>query len=564
MKDEINSILDNLLISKNISSKIYSKLVVKDFKICKFRILAKVHKEKFSLRPIVNSINSITSNFCILIDCILKTFIFKMDSFILDSQNMIQKLEGKYFEKDSFLFSCDFESLYSNIRLDDALEKICDFLSNKLINEELSIKGFHDIMEIIFNYNFFSFNNIIYKQILGIAMGSIAGPSIANIYVFILEKSFLNSHRDITYFRFIDDIFLITPNSFEISNLADHFNYLKLNCVHNDIVNFLDLNIKLDKTTSKLKFSIFFKKTNTFSYLLNSSNHKDSIFKNIPKSLFIRIRRICSNYSDYLYFSHLLYFQLIERGYDKKILSQNIRTLGRIERKNFIDYKPKKDFQNEKNYFLFVLAFKFNYLNLEKTFSFIFDSLKSKYNWLELYNLKIIYKRESNLRDVFVFNKKETNCSKKKFNKCKKNNCMYCKFACDDSEILINKLSLPILSNSNCDATNLVYVIKCLRCKIYYIGQTKNIKKRLSNHFFNIKHFEPYVNCVNDVSQHFKLKNHNYEKDFIYFIIKNDIIDLQARLNFEAFVINLFTSLNVKIINEFIPFIYNINHLKLN
>ena len=57
------------------------------------------------------------------------------------------------------------------------------------------------------------------------------------------------------------------------------------------IVNFLDLNISLDKTSLKLKYSIYFKKTNTFYYLSTSSNHKNSIYK---KSLFMRIRRNCS------------------------------------------------------------------------------------------------------------------------------------------------------------------------------------------------------------------------------------------------------------------------------
>ena len=41
-------------------------------------------------------------------------------------------------------------------------------------------------------------------------MGNIAAPSIANIYLAILEQNFLNIHADdiLAYYRFIDDIFM--------------------------------------------------------------------------------------------------------------------------------------------------------------------------------------------------------------------------------------------------------------------------------------------------------------------------------------------------------------------
>jgi hypothetical protein len=87
---------------------------------------------------------------------------------------------------------------------------------------------------------------------------------------------------------------------------------LNLNIVHAKSICFLDLLISYDYITHNLKFSLNIKPTNTFSYLLKGSNHLDFIFNNIPKSLFIRIRRICSEYSDYLYFSIKLACQLVE------------------------------------------------------------------------------------------------------------------------------------------------------------------------------------------------------------------------------------------------------------
>ena len=69
-----------------------------------FRILTKLHKEEFSLRPIVNCRNHPTSNISMLVDIILKNFVKNSESFILDSQNLIQKLYRSFLPSDYKIF----------------------------------------------------------------------------------------------------------------------------------------------------------------------------------------------------------------------------------------------------------------------------------------------------------------------------------------------------------------------------------------------------------------------------------------------------------------------------
>ena len=133
----------------------------------------------------------------------------------------------------------------------------------------------------------------------GIAMGTIAAPSIANIFLYCIEKEFIYIHRPLCYYRFIDDIFIATRKNFDINILKSSFD-INLNINSDKIVQFLDLNIYFCKYTKRLKFSLYIKPTNTFSYLFTDSNHPNYITNNIPKSLFIRIRRICSNFYDYV------------------------------------------------------------------------------------------------------------------------------------------------------------------------------------------------------------------------------------------------------------------------
>ena len=148
-------------------------------------------------------------------------------------------------------------------------------------------------------------------------MGGKCGPSVANLYLSILEAHFLRIYRPLFYKRFIDDIFLMVLKGFNIEILTSSFAYLKLNYVTSKKVVFLDLVINLDQTTCLLNFSLYTKPTCTFSYLLNESNHPNFIFENIPLSLFIRIRRICSSFSEFLYFGSRLIGQLVNRGYNK-------------------------------------------------------------------------------------------------------------------------------------------------------------------------------------------------------------------------------------------------------
>jgi hypothetical protein len=54
----------------------------------------------------------------------------------------------------------------------------------------------------------------------------------------------------------------------------------KLNVVCNERVNFLDLDISFNNILRKVNFKLFLMKTNSFSYLLTSSNHPQQIFKN--------------------------------------------------------------------------------------------------------------------------------------------------------------------------------------------------------------------------------------------------------------------------------------------
>lgn len=216
-------------------------------------------------------------------------------------------------------------------------------------------------------------------------MGCICGPSIANLFVHILERKWIQIFRPPVYNRFIDDIFFCVNTKIDINEFQSYFLNLKFTFEQAESVNFLDLVIKYDSITKKLKFSMYIKPTNTFSYLITTSNHPNYIFENIPKSLFIRNMRICDSITDFYYFSRKLIFQLYERGYDFKKLVSVCYSIGQLDRNDLIPYKDKTNDFYKSNQLTLGMNFNKFISNNKDVMMSAYEKIKNNYNWLHDY-----------------------------------------------------------------------------------------------------------------------------------------------------------------------------------
>ena len=73
----------------------------------------------------------------------------------------------------------------------------------------------------------FSFNNNMYQQIDGVAMGSPLGPALANIFVGHQEQKLFNVvNRPLAYFRYVDDTFAVFNSEDDCNAFLSHLNSL--------------------------------------------------------------------------------------------------------------------------------------------------------------------------------------------------------------------------------------------------------------------------------------------------------------------------------------------------
>ena len=110
--------MEELKTNEHISPKLYKCLKVSLIsKLGSPRLLPKLHKAKFDTRLIINCIKHPTEYLCSFIDLFLKNIVIKLPTVLKDSQEVLQRLvKHKKQLSNLYLHSCDFESLYTNIK----------------------------------------------------------------------------------------------------------------------------------------------------------------------------------------------------------------------------------------------------------------------------------------------------------------------------------------------------------------------------------------------------------------------------------------------------------------
>ena len=184
-----------------------------------------------------------------------------------------------------------------------------------------------------------------------------------------------------------------------------------------------------------------------------------------------------------------------------------------------------------------------NYLSLKEDFIINFNRLKDYYNWLSKFKISFSNTIMPNFKKILIdtFNFKKFNVT---FftQRCNLNDCRVCHLILNISYLYLNKFILPIANHCTCNSKQVVYIIKCIKCNCFYIGETEGIaSKRISQHINSILKFDYKEALVfsKPVAEHFRLKNHVLNRDFRFCIFNKNLIN-KVRLSTESDLIFIF------------------------
>lgn len=283
------------LIDENVnlfSPKEKQQLKIMNPQIPKLRAQVKLHKQNWPIRPIVNNISCPSYYLNKKLNKILKEFyIFEKNFSIKNSYELVASIYDVQIPIGARFASLDIKNLYTNIPIAETINIIRqNFAHHKLLNYD-EISEIIELLETTLDFNYFSFNNQIFLQKDGLAMGNSLAGTIADIFVNHIEILFFrnNPHiyeKIIYYKRYVDDTLLLFDGSEEeLNDLNDALNHmhpnLKFTIEHEQqkAINFLDLTIFNNE--GQHTFAIYRKPTMTDAII-----HADSCHPNKYKRAF--------------------------------------------------------------------------------------------------------------------------------------------------------------------------------------------------------------------------------------------------------------------------------------
>ena len=295
---EVNRCVSKLK-TLNVPSSVINRLSPTNCSLPKLYGLPKIHKPNVPLRPILSMTNSPTYNLAKWLANLLKP---------------VQEAVSHYVVKDSFQFvnevrnldlshtvmaSLDISSLFTQVPLLETVDMITDLLDLHDIDIGLPTDLLRELILLCTKDVSFSFNNEIYVQHDGVAMGSPLGPCLADIFVGCLERKF---HKEISncclaYYRFVDDTFAVCEDSDHVRRLHTILNSMHpslkftLELEKDDSLPFLDVLVLRD---NGVKTKIYRKLTWSGIYLHFDSFVPVSYKAGLVRTLFDRARKICS------------------------------------------------------------------------------------------------------------------------------------------------------------------------------------------------------------------------------------------------------------------------------
>ncbi|XP_036317861.1 uncharacterized protein LOC118732864 [Rhagoletis pomonella] len=156
------------------------------------------------------------------------------------------------------------KDLYPSIPTTETMDILFRILLGK--TEKKIAKEIINTLKTTINQNYFRFNNKIYRQINGLGMGNPTSAILMEVFMQSLEEKYmehLTTNLGVSFYaRYVDDIICIITGD-KKEQILDYLKEQHKNIAftmdkeEKGKLNYLDLTIKINKTTNRLEYEIY-------------------------------------------------------------------------------------------------------------------------------------------------------------------------------------------------------------------------------------------------------------------------------------------------------------------
>ena len=203
-------------------------------------------------------------------------------------------------------------------------------------------------------------------------------------------------------------------------------------------------------------------------YMLNLTT-QDQQRKLYPTSQSLRLKRVCSDESDYHENNEVLLNKLVERGYQPEETRKSIEKANLLKRKDLLEYKEK----TPKSNIPFITTYNRQIPNVEKTVDISWNTLMINPEIATKFPGKplLCFRRNRNLKDMIgqtrISKNKVVKKKEKKIGKCspclRRPDTKCCKHLVSTSffKNQSGNKRYKIFHNVNCKSKNAIYLVEC-------------------------------------------------------------------------------------------------------
>ncbi|XP_072428538.1 uncharacterized protein [Chiloscyllium punctatum] len=323
-------------------------------------------------------------------------------------------------------------------------------------------------------------------------MGTFMGPSYACLFVGYVEQSTFRSYTGTTshlFLRYIDDCIGAASCSHEEVEQFIHFTNtfhpdFKFTCTISDSsLPFLDLSISI--SDDRINTDIYYKPTDSYSYLDYTSSHPTPCKNAIPYFQSLHLRHICSQEDQFQYRTTQMASFFKDRNFPLDMIDDALHHISSTSCSSTLEPRSTNCYQDRTP---LVLTYHPTNLHIHRIIHRHFRHLQTDPTTRDIFPSPPLsaFRKDHSLRDR---------------KKCK---------TCAHTSPLISlqgpKGFFHICLKFPCTSIHIIYCIRCTQCGLLYIGETgRLLAEHFREHLWDTRTNQPN----HPVAQHFNSPSHS-------------------------------------------------------